>query len=352
MATSVFSWGADRVIEGNTVKINVDTSNARPDLTLIETLVGDVNFDSTNVGVCQINANNPKLLICNLQVGLLNVLGNPISYGTIGVGTVSGTLDAQNIDAAESNTVPVTGNLNIGVQAPNPPLNDVGPVCGNSKMEAGEECDDGNPVGGDGCSSDCRTEQQFLNACVLRDYATDAPLANLPDVGAGYVKRHIADARSNCNEQIYQELLITYCQSSLRENYPTIVKDVVYYLNDGSVGSNGGPVDGTKEYSCNNPPPLPTKEDQLVSRLRFILTQDGKLAQVARTAGALRCYFDGTCVEFGQSSDVDSGNARMEGLLIIAKTKMGNPELSNIQKTVSIAADLRCYYDPLCSLNN
>ncbi len=32
------------------------------------------------------------------------------------------------------------------------------PVCGNSKIEVGEECDDGNKDNGDGCSSDCKKE--------------------------------------------------------------------------------------------------------------------------------------------------------------------------------------------------
>jgi cysteine-rich repeat protein len=32
------------------------------------------------------------------------------------------------------------------------------PVCGNSAVEAGEQCDDGNTVDGDGCSSSCRIE--------------------------------------------------------------------------------------------------------------------------------------------------------------------------------------------------
>jgi len=34
----------------------------------------------------------------------------------------------------------------------------VGPICGNGILEAGEECDDGNTVSGDGCSSTCTTE--------------------------------------------------------------------------------------------------------------------------------------------------------------------------------------------------
>jgi TonB family protein len=32
------------------------------------------------------------------------------------------------------------------------------PVCGNSSVEAGEQCDDGNTADGDGCSSTCRIE--------------------------------------------------------------------------------------------------------------------------------------------------------------------------------------------------
>lgn len=34
-------------------------------------------------------------------------------------------------------------------------------LCGNGKLDLGEECDDGNNVGGDGCSPDCRRETAF-----------------------------------------------------------------------------------------------------------------------------------------------------------------------------------------------
>jgi cysteine-rich repeat protein len=30
--------------------------------------------------------------------------------------------------------------------------------CGNGRLEVGEDCDDGNRDGGDGCSGECRTE--------------------------------------------------------------------------------------------------------------------------------------------------------------------------------------------------
>jgi len=48
----------------------------------------------------------------------------------------------------------------------------VGPICGNGIIEAGEECDDGNTVSGDGCSSTCTTE------------AVEPPPGPGPDVGA------------------------------------------------------------------------------------------------------------------------------------------------------------------------
>ncbi len=36
----------------------------------------------------------------------------------------------------------------------------VQPSCGNGKVEAGEECDDGNRAAGDGCSASCRADQE------------------------------------------------------------------------------------------------------------------------------------------------------------------------------------------------
>ncbi|HEY0477235.1 MAG TPA: TonB family protein [Kofleriaceae bacterium] len=44
-----------------------------------------------------------------------------------------------------------TENCGEGPAAPPP-----APVCGNGVVEAGEQCDDGNTAGGDGCSATCR----------------------------------------------------------------------------------------------------------------------------------------------------------------------------------------------------
>ena len=45
----------------------------------------------------------------------------------------------------------------------NPPV--TGGVCGNSTVESGETCDDGNTTGGDGCSSSCQTESSGGSVC-------------------------------------------------------------------------------------------------------------------------------------------------------------------------------------------
>jgi cysteine-rich repeat protein len=55
------------------------------------------------------------------------------------------------------------------------------PVCGNSMVEAGESCDDGNATAGDGCSDTCQVELDFYCA-----NATVAVLgANMGDTSNG-----------------------------------------------------------------------------------------------------------------------------------------------------------------------
>jgi len=53
-----------------------------------------------------------------------------------------------NVKSSNTNYMPPTTTL------PPPPS----VVCGNGMKESGEECDDGNKISGDGCSSDCRVE--------------------------------------------------------------------------------------------------------------------------------------------------------------------------------------------------
>lgn len=63
----------------------------------------------------------------------------------------------------------------------------VAPICGNGVLEAGEECDDGNTVSGDGCSSTCMTE------------VTPSPPGPGPGVGAPAISISIEPTEFNIN---------------------------------------------------------------------------------------------------------------------------------------------------------
>jgi cysteine-rich repeat protein len=55
-------------------------------------------------------------------------------------------------------TMPINNDMCCPAGANANDDNDCKPVCGNGVVEAGEQCDDGNTVNGDGCSSTCQKE--------------------------------------------------------------------------------------------------------------------------------------------------------------------------------------------------
>jgi len=55
------------------------------------------------------------------------------------------------------------------------------PVCGNGKLEPGEECDDGNLVNGDGCSSSCKIEALNCNCTCETKITTYGPIRCIID---------------------------------------------------------------------------------------------------------------------------------------------------------------------------
>lgn len=57
------------------------------------------------------------------------------------------------------------GEVETGVNFLNTKVVYHGPVCGNSKVETNEECDDGNVLSGDGCSSSCKKESTSCSGC-------------------------------------------------------------------------------------------------------------------------------------------------------------------------------------------
>lgn len=70
--------------------------------------------------------------------------------------------------AATCTNAPITSPINgdsccpSGANANND--DDCTPVCGNTVIEAGEQCDDGNTMSGDGCSATCQTETTVATA--------------------------------------------------------------------------------------------------------------------------------------------------------------------------------------------
>lgn len=80
--------------------------------------------------------------------------GSPSAATATGTGGATSTSAATAGVTATSSSSAGTGGGGTGGAAP---------MCGNTKLEAGEDCDDGNLDLGDGCSKDCKVEP--LDAC-------------------------------------------------------------------------------------------------------------------------------------------------------------------------------------------
>jgi cysteine-rich repeat protein len=82
-----------------------------------------------------------------------------------------------------------TAGLGGGGQPPDP----VPAVCGNGKLEAGEECDDGGQDADDGCSADCKV--------VCSDFDNEPVESADHHCFAGYDAFDYTDAVSDCTER-------------------------------------------------------------------------------------------------------------------------------------------------------
>ena len=61
----------------------------------------------------------------------------------------------------KTNAVDAAGNLSNTVTWNFTVVRAIEPVCGNSEIEEGEQCDDGNETNEDGCSATCQTEEDI-----------------------------------------------------------------------------------------------------------------------------------------------------------------------------------------------
>jgi cysteine-rich repeat protein len=71
-----------------------------------------------------------------------------------------GALDGQAVAGGRGMAGTPTGAVTLTNAMVNACGTSSGPVCGNGEIEAPEECDDGNTVSGDGCSAQCREEDE------------------------------------------------------------------------------------------------------------------------------------------------------------------------------------------------
>lgn len=87
---------------------------------------------------------------------------------TVGVATPTATVGVLPTDTppvGPTETPPIGATFTPTATIPVGPTNTPGGtpgVCGNGNVDAGEECDDGNNFGGDGCAANCTTEVEAL----------------------------------------------------------------------------------------------------------------------------------------------------------------------------------------------
>ena len=99
------------------------------------------------------------LAACSSQGGVQGPLQHATSVGGAGTGGASAARTSIGTGGTPGFVVGPTGGQGTGGVTQQATTTQP-PVCGNGKLEAGEACDDGNTVSGDGCSSDCSAVEQ------------------------------------------------------------------------------------------------------------------------------------------------------------------------------------------------
>jgi len=209
----------------------------------------------------------------------------------------------------------------------------VTPVCGNGTTETGEQCDDGNTVSGDGCSSTCQTEGAVCGNGTVEapeecddgnTVNTDACTNACQDAqcGDGIVRAGVAEC--DVGNATSGDGCSSTCQSEPRVLFVAgvIGKNVVSFTDDGTINGNVAPDTNLVGPSTGLNQPAD-----------IIVTQNGSLLASNFTGptgagpGALTRY---------NSALTDTANTAFDGQLSGAATLLNAPA----SLTVNVAQDL------------
>ena len=116
------------------------------------------------------------------------------------------------------------------------------PLCGNSKVDAAEECDDGNKLTGDGCSSYCLKETVIATGALVISELMANPKQVPDEQGEWFEVYNTTDKDIDLNGVVIGITVKGTFKQWVSASKPVIVKSKGYAVlgNNGDITSNGG----------------------------------------------------------------------------------------------------------------
>jgi cysteine-rich repeat protein len=166
------------------------------------------------------------------------------------------------------------------------------PICGNGKVELGEECDDGNNVSGDGCAMDCKIEKCFGIVCTASDECHDVGIC---DPGTGLCPNPAKTDGTACTNNVCMQGAA--CQSGVCNQGSAVQCQAKDQCHDvGTCDTSTG--------SCTNPP-LDKIDCNIFLQVDGVVDMGGGkyVAIFGYDSGATNAFHPGTNTVSGQSGN-------------------------------------------------